>query len=295
VKRGEIINISINVTENSLPVTNANATITITSAGGEKIELQLIESENGIYKGSYKINYNETLGLWIISAQALKTIDTESFGGGNFTRIIVLPANIIIQLISPEKMTFSHGEKIKIAVKAIYENGEKVEDTNISVFSPQGKITLSRESEDVYSTNYTINEIGNFTLNFNALDAHENQGTKIVVFTAKQTLKGFLENYFYFFVIASLLIAIFYKSVLIRLPFYKEKRISLDIKKFESEIEKLRNLKIKTEAQYYKGEIDEKSFENMMRKYQEDIVERENKIRILNETLEKIKAEKLKK
>ncbi|MCW1310050.1 MAG: hypothetical protein QXP04_05130, partial [Candidatus Nanoarchaeia archaeon] len=186
-------------------------------------------------------------------------------------------------------------EKFKIVVKLSYENGEVVSNANVSVFSPQGIIPLIEQEGGIYATEYTTKEIGNFTLSFNALDMYENHGTKVIVIKAQETMKGFLEKYFYFFVIGLLVTTIFYRSILIRLPFYKEKRTLLEIKKFEEEIKKLKDLKIKTEAQYYKGMIDEKSFENMMRKYQEDIVERENKIRILNEKLEKIRAEKTKK
>ncbi|MCW1310049.1 MAG: hypothetical protein QXP04_05125, partial [Candidatus Nanoarchaeia archaeon] len=100
-KRGEMINITVNVTTNYLPVSGANATATLFIYGQEKIGVPLLEIENGIYNGNYTINYNDALGFWMISVQVIKNEGGKTFGGGNFTRIVVLPANIILQLLSP--------------------------------------------------------------------------------------------------------------------------------------------------------------------------------------------------
>ena len=86
---------------------------------------------------------------------------------------------------------------------------------------------------------------------------------------------------FFFLVFILFLSLVIYRCAFLMEPLNKRDRIIRKIKKLKKEIKKLKELKIETEEKYYKREIDEKSFESLMRAYQEEIVKRENHIKLL--------------
>ncbi|MCW1297967.1 MAG: hypothetical protein OH354_01590 [Candidatus Parvarchaeota archaeon] len=86
---------------------------------------------------------------------------------------------------------------------------------------------------------------------------------------------------FFFLVLVLFISLVIYRCAFLMEPLDRKQRLLARIQQLRKEIRTFKNLKIETEKKYYQGKIDDKSFENIMREYEEEIVRRENRLRIL--------------
>ncbi|MDO8564296.1 MAG: hypothetical protein Q7R87_04765 [Nanoarchaeota archaeon] len=290
-KRGEVIPLSVQVNDGEF-LRGANVSVYIPS--NERVDL--IESENGIYTGSYVIKPDDDLGSWFLRAEASR--DNFRKVGGNSISVDIKSSNIIFSLISPSGDVAYNNQKIKIKTKLVYNNGDAVRGAEVfAELSNKDIVSLFEKEDGFYEGDYLIlgDQTGTLGLEIHAKDASENVGLlSKSVFVKQRSFIGnifaqiwnFILSYYWAFILVVALL-IFYYGPRVEDTFFERKLLSA-----QKEQKNIKSMQIETEKKYYQsGEMSKSEFNELIRDYESKLAKAKEEERIYRNKI-KTKAQK---
>ena len=284
--RGENLTIMVEVLRANEPV--EGATVTCKSPRGRSFGLDEVGS--GIYSRIYKVEYDDPIGTWSITCQAMKLENGRMMAGGNFLNVFLMPALLNVSVLKPEESMANWGEKIEFLVEVLYGDGRKVEGAVVSLNFDGTLIPLEEVEPGLYSAKQVAEKTGEFSLVVRAQDAYGNYGKAEKGLIVRVAPTSLLLKYWWLLLLASV------PSVLIAFKLTKkepkEVRIQKEIKKLEEELKRIEEMERTTQFEYFRRKIDEKAFRNLMEEYKMKSIECQVKIKNLKEELERVKRRK---
>ncbi len=299
-RRGELVPITIEVKDINEAVTGASATIYAPS-GDSTI---LTEIGEGKYSGAYLIKANDQIDDWFLKVEVQKQVgDITKVGGANVP-IIVSPAEINFNVLSPISDVVCTNSRMKIKIKLAYPDGSlaKGADLNAILLNKNEDIPIKEISDGIYEGSYFVGteDVGTLIIKIDAKDVNDNFGTlKKEVFVRKRSFVGNIlalildaaKQYWWAILTVLIAVALIYRTKI------ETSWIKGQIKKSLDEQEKIKTMQIETEKKYYKeGAITKKEFRDITGKYEERVAKaKENEKvykKILAEKLDKKKKKK---
>jgi len=276
--RGESVPITIEVSEEGKVVKAAK--VIFKTPNGKN--LNMTESEDGIYSANYKINFNDPIGLWTLSVQAIRKIAEKTRAGASKIPLQITQSRISIEVIEPVIDNAFTGQKLDYRIKATYPNGDEVTQADLSLILSNGDSVEFKEIEKgVYVTKYLIGkEDGVLSAKIVAKELEGDLVQEpIIVIVKKRTLFEYYLAYAYnnflrpyWWIILSSLMFIF----VVTWPLTKRKYYKFRINRAKKQMRNISKTKIETEKDYFdKGNISKEDYKKL--------------IQILNEKLSKAK------
>ncbi len=150
IKRGGAVKITAEVMLGNTSVSNANVSVKLPN--GNHIDLK--EISEGTYSQEYTIPLDAPLGVWNLEVLAEK----EGLTGVSVVKVNIEPADIIINVLSPTRSTYSIGEDLSFKIKATYPNGDPVDLPSLNVALGSKNLTLQSIGNGIYSTTYSVSQ-----------------------------------------------------------------------------------------------------------------------------------------
>lgn len=268
--RGQTITVTAEVKFNNELVSNA----LVSFKKPDNTYQELSEISTGRYSSSYKINNEELVSDWILEVIATK----EPLMGTTSIDLVIIPASISIELVSPSKSQVSVGETLKLTVNAKYPDGSPVDIPEINSTINNETIILKRISAGVYEANYIVEEnASNVGIKLLVNDASNNTGTSSINFSVSGVS---FEHYFraYPYITYPLISGFLISIIAIYLFFHKSKSLNnLSLNK-----KRLINQKKETQTDYFVNKtISNEQYNKLIAKLDSDIDVIDKKIKSL--------------
>ena len=297
-KRGEKVPVEVNPIDSEQ---GSAVELTEISCGirGEEIDLK----KNGIrYSGVYEISSEEKLGTANVKCRGTREHLGRSIRKSNSLKIVINPLKLDLRIIEPKKSRFKVGETLELKVN-VSRQDRPLDGANVSLFinGRETETTLnSSQTQGIYKGSYDIQRPIH-SLSFRASDKKDNFGRSVV--KEIDSLQGESWDWsFYLIALSILFVADLVGYKVYKFWKSKDKKKAREQKRKERRKDnlkgKLDDLKVelrsiessRKEAQenYYKREIDEKTFKQMMQKYEQERTEIRNKIDQIKKELDKI-------
>lgn len=262
--RGDSIPIYVEVFESGK--TLSGASVSVKTNDGEIIPLK--ESVNGSYIGEYIIKFDDSLEDFSLSVIATKSVEGKVRGGGNKIDLVVEPAKLKMEVLTPEKSSYTVGESVKITTRALYPDGTLGTGLAVTAKNPLNESVALKEIEPgTYQATYKLRDgdEGPWLVSVEAIDAVSNSGElKKLIQVAPITPFYLVVQYWY--LLAAGLAPVGYYIFRTSTRFAK----SSNEKNMEEELHRLVKMKKEAQIKYFKeGSITKDSYENMMEKYEE--------------------------
>ncbi|MDO8511112.1 MAG: hypothetical protein Q7S55_03015 [Nanoarchaeota archaeon] len=175
-KRGSTVPITVEVKDEGNLVEKAK--VEFKNPHGEFIPLA--EVRPGTYSLEYHPPPYDSLGVWQILVQALKTVDGVTKAGGNRIAVTVLPETLHLVLLQPTTFDFFTGQQIPFKTKLTYADGIAVENAKIQIKIGNETITLSETEPGIYEEQYLFSS-KDMTANGLELYAEDVHGNSVAV------------------------------------------------------------------------------------------------------------------
>ncbi|MDI6799008.1 MAG: hypothetical protein QMD12_03405 [Candidatus Aenigmarchaeota archaeon] len=287
--RGENLTIKVRVTQEQ-PVTGA--TVTCKTPTGSIIRLD--EIGNGIYSKEYEIKFEDPLGVWSMSCQAIKEEVGKLLLGGNFVNVIIASIKIGIEIIKPESETLTSGAVVEFFTRVFYPNNQPVREAIVTLIFQGETVPMSEKEAGVYSATYAVKDQGQFNATIKVRDLNGNTGEAEKSFVVKQDLMSWLLTFLKYWWLTFFILLPLFAFAAIKAKEPKEKKIEKEIKKYEKELRQIEDMQRVTQQEYFTRKIDEKTFKTMMEDFEKKSIEFQVKLRDLKKELEKLKLRKTK-
>jgi hypothetical protein len=285
-KRGENLNIEVEVKKGESLVSNATVTCKIPAG----FSIRLNETTPGIYFGTYLISFNDPLGTYSLVCQAIKEEKDKILSGGSFINIVIEPARINLKLVSPPTTTLTSEDIILFTVEATYPNGEKVKGATVTLIFQGETISLNEASSGNYTCSFKVKGEGQSVARILAKDINDNEGELETTFIIEAKFNFF--SSYWWLSIFSLPIPFYFAFKYLRGRISEEVKIKNEIEKYKKEIKYLEEMQKATQLEYFQRKIDESNFKRMMEDFEKRIIECQVKIKDLETRLQQLKAKK---
>jgi len=287
-KRGENMTIEVEVTRAEKSVSNATVT-----CRNPTTSIKLEEIAPGIYSQGYQLGFEEPLGVWGISCQAIREEEGKVLAGGAFISIVIGSAEIKIGLMHPTTDVLTSGETVIFMVNATYPNNRFVRAASMILNFQEESVFLGETREGVYSGAHKVRDQGQFIATIQAKDLNGNEGKIEKTFIVKFSWFYFILGYWWLPLLGWIPVLPFvFKRLKEKLP--EEQKIVKEIEKHKKELKQLEEMQRATQQEYFQRKIDEKTFKNMTEDFEKKTIEFQVRIRNLEVELERIKIKKRK-
>ena len=261
--RGDKIPISVEVSEGSMPVSDANLSFRVPS--GEILDLK--ESAPGVYTGEYVLGFDEPYGNHTIEVFGYKTENKILKGGTGVISLNVNPAKLKMELLSPQIKQFTAGQKVKITTRISYPDGTLGRNLLVSLSGPLNEsVSFSEIEPGVYQTVYKLKkgEEGPWVMQLEARDQHDNSGIiKQVVQVNPITIFYLILTYWYFVAVGISPFA--YLGYKISNKYFQKSRV----KSHTEELNRIKKMKKDAQIKYFKeGSIDRGTYKKLLEEYE---------------------------
>lgn len=176
--RGENLLVVAKVIEGGENISRANCMLHLPN--GDKVDLK--ELQQGQYSAMYEIPLDAELEKqnFFISASY---VDGNVLHKGEKVFVTnILPAELTINVIKPEQMSFMVGEKIEFITEVTYPNESLVPNADVKILVFDEEIALEQIKKGLYVTEYVTKDskMGETDVYFGATDEYGNEGFKAV-------------------------------------------------------------------------------------------------------------------
>jgi hypothetical protein len=285
-ERGDTITITVSVTENSNKIVGLK--VKSQTLAGEHIDFT--ETSPGYYSANYKLDYDCLIGNWNLYIEGSKYENEKLKAGFNYIDFHVQPVRPILELIEPKTNSFEVGETILLKVRAIYPNGNPVEEGIITADKPEGgTISFRKYGLNSYIADYTpIGEsVGNWWIEIKAEDAYGNFGVLVGenIVINPTSLTSYALQYWWAAILS--FFAICYVGIYFAFGKIQKFRL-VNLKQETIEFEKMKREKA---IQYFtKGEISRQTYDHLFQEYESKIANLTKKIRLLERKMKNKKS-----
>jgi len=261
--RGDEIPISVEVSEGDKPISNANLSFRVPS--GKILELK--EILPGIYTGEYFLGFDDPYGNYTIEVFGYKIENKTLKGGSNKISLTVKPANLKVELLSPQAQKFTAGQTVKISTRILYPDGTLARNLIVEAASPLNEpLSLSEIEPGIYQAIYKLKkgEEGPWLMQLETKDTYDNSASMKQLFQiAPITIFYFLLTYWYF--VVSGLLPFAYLGYRFSSKYYQKSQV----KRYTEELIRIKKMKKDAQTKYYKeGSINRETYENLLEEYE---------------------------
>ncbi|MBU4501316.1 MAG: hypothetical protein KKA79_01895 [Nanoarchaeota archaeon] len=297
--RGETVPISIQVSQEEMPIERAK--VTLLSPKGKYLELT--ELEPGVYTTNYNIDFNDPLGQWRLAVQAIKEIAGVTRAGGNTIPLQIKSGEIRFEILSPIDQTALTGQNIIYRIKAMYPDDTLVRGAELKVeLSNNQTLIFFEEKAGIYTTEYlaTTQDIGALDAKIIATDTKGNTAIipSLLLHVEKRTIvelymilfyRKVIRLYWWAFLTFLIIAGMLYK------PTFDIKMLNRILMKSKNEQKTVRAMQIEAEREYYKlRSISKSDFKRLIQGYKERLANAKEQQKKAEEKLGK-KLKKVKK
>lgn len=279
--RGNIVDISVYVTEAGIGVNNA-ITSCIFSMNNR---VNLTEIADGYYQGSYRIPWDSEIGFWSISIECIKQSGSSLKAGGSYTFVEVKPATISLELLKPTKNEYNIDESFSIIANLSYPDGKIVKDAEVIAKTPSSNIELVDQQNGTYLIKYMISndDLGSWFMDVYANDKYGNNA-----FTSKTIQINEIEKLN--IPLSNILGILFISLIGFLAAYFFRRNFSVQrLNDIEEEIQEEEQIQNETVVKYFKtGSISRNTYDALMKQHTQRLGE-------LNKEKSKIKKIKWRK
>lgn len=285
-KRGSTVPITVEVKDEDRLLEKAK--LEFKNPRGELIPITEVRS--GIYSLEYHLTPYDPLGVWQISAQALKTIDGVAKAGGNRIKVTVLPETLNLVLLQPTTFDFFTGQQISFKTKLAYGDGIAVENAKVTVKINNETVILSENELGIYESTYLFStkdaaaaglaysvgeKLGTTNLELYAEDVYGNSvAVPQKAITVKSVSKTELMlRLFYYGIIARywyLFLTVFLLLVLVTEPVWYHFYLKTSLRRIQGAEERAVEVQKDIQRKYFKRHsMSRDDYDKLMLKYRE--------------------------
>ncbi len=273
--RGEKVKVAVEVVDSSKKVSGSNVSLKLPY--GDKVQLKETAAP-GVYSTDLDLGYGFPTGNVSIVIESKKEVAQVVRGGGANIPVEIKPAALKVDLLSPTKTGFVEGETVKLSAKVLYPDGTTVKNAVVKTLSPSGEEIFLQEGTEAgtYVASYQIKrgDEGSWQVSLLAEDVYQNSGSlQSLINIGKITIFFLLLQYWWAVAAgASPFAAAGYY-------FYNKSSLARNLKKMRDELVRIKKMKKEAQIKYFKqGNIDEGTYENMMKEYTTREVEIKSKL-----------------